>query len=633
MDFRLAVSRRFWRERTWIFSFRAPSARLPVTIATSEFDDKMPSVTSRKTTASVCSRRSVAMPLAARTERALLDAFGLEPSAEGRRALATSLRAAADAVDGDAASPSSEPAPPPRVDDGAGADPPAPASRAAQGFDAREYPSAHVALRVMYAGWDYRGFAQQGSESSGVRTVEGALFSALRRTKLIAPDASPEDVSYTRCGRTDAGVSALGQIVSLRLRSKRVVGERHAHEGETGDAASRRAEAEARDAFDDRTLASCDRRAARASFVKPPPGGYFVRDARDELDYCALLNRALPDDVRVTGWGYVHQDFSARFDCESRAYKYFFCAFPGDGWRPKKTGDPPGTPAPRSAAGADFSFSGLDLAAMRDAARRFEGTHDFRNLCKMDARNVHNYVRTVYRCDVVHAGDAGDWEDGGGALGSRGALGFSPRFGIRRDGGAAATPGSPPGLCYVLVEGSAFLWHQVRCMAAVLFLVGLRRETPDVVDALLDPKRFAEGKPQYEMAPAAPLVLWRCGFARDALRLTASPAARAQMQVHAARHTAAHLKRAAVWAELWASLRTERAEAEDTENASSANAASGSLVAGEALAAACALSAPNGRAAGWGAAARAAHVPLERRATEMTYEERRARIEEKEAER
>ena len=170
-------------------------------------------------------------------------------------------------------------------------------------------------------------------------------------------------------------------------------------------------------------------------------------------------------------------------------------------------------------------------------------------------------------------------------------------------------------------------------MAAVLFLVGLRRETPDVVDALLDPKRFAEGKPQYEMAPAAPLVLWRCGFARDALRLTASPAARAQMQVHAARHTAAHLKRAAVWAELWASLRTERAEAEDTENASSANAASGSLVAGEALAAACALSAPNGRAAGWGAAARAAHVPLERRATEMTYEERRARIEEKEAER
>jgi hypothetical protein len=156
------------------------------------------------------------MPLAARTERALLDAFGLEPSAEGRRALAASLRAAADAVDGDAASPSSEPAPPPRdAVDGSDAGPPAPASRAARGFDVREYPSAHVALRVMYAGWDYHGFAQQGSDASGVRTVEGALFAALRRTKLIAPDATPEDVAYTRCGRTDAGVSALGQIVSL----------------------------------------------------------------------------------------------------------------------------------------------------------------------------------------------------------------------------------------------------------------------------------------------------------------------------------------------------------------------------------------------------------------------------------
>ena len=580
------------------------------------------------------------MPLAARTERALLDAFGLEPSAEGRRALATSLRAAADAVDGDAASPSSEPAPPPRVDDGADAGPPAPASRAARGFDVREYPSAYVALRVMYAGWDYRGFAQQGSD--GVRTVEGALFSALRRTRLIAPDAAPEDVAYTRCGRTDAGVSALGQIVSLRLRSKRgTKGRKRREETNEGpcdplfssddasDDAKRRSELrdESRNDGAPRGASSGDRRAARSDSTHPPPGGvFFAEHAEDELDYCALLNRALPEDVRVTGWGYVHESFSARFDCEFRLYKYFFCAFPDSAER---------SAGPLVDEGDEKSFpeklSGLDLDAMRDAARRFEGTHDFRNLCKMDARNVHNYVRTVYRCDVVDAADAGAWEDGGGARGTRGALGFS------RLKKSETSAGSPPGLCYVRVEGSAFLWHQVRCMAAVLFLVGLRRETPDVVDALLDATKFKNGKPQYEMAPDAPLVLWRCGFARDALRLTASAAARAQMQVHAARHTAASLKRAAVWAELWASLRAE-AEAEAGEGDGNASAAreaddaSGSLVAGEVVAAACALSAP-GRAAGGGAAAKAAYVPLERRATEMTYEERRARIEEKEAER
>lgn len=577
------------------------------------------------------------MPLAARTERALLDAFGLEPSAEGRRALAASLRAAADVVDGDAASPSSEPAPPPRVDDGADAGSSAPASRAARGFDVREYPSAYVALRVMYAGWDYRGFAQQGSD--GVRTVEGELFSALRRTRLIAPDAAPEDVAYTRCGRTDAGVSALGQIVSLRLRSKRGTKGRKRRE-ETNEGPDPRTRRDV-DVDEDKKkndgaprASSGDRRAARFDSTHPPPGGvFFAEHAEDELDYCALLNRALPEDVRVTGWGYVHESFSARFDCEFRLYKYFFCAFPDPAERAE---------GPLGDEG-DEALSGLDLDAMRDAARRFEGTHDFRNLCKMDARNVHNYVRTVYRCDVVDAADAGAWEDGGGARGTRGALGFSRLKAhtssahtstSRRSSGTSA--GSPPGLCYVRVEGSAFLWHQVRCMAAVLFLVGLRRETPDVVDALLDKTKFKNGKPQYEMAPDAPLVLWRCGFARDALRLTASAAARAQMQVHAARHTAASLKRAAVWAELWASLRAEAEPGEGdgtgTSAAREADDASGSLVAGEVVAAACALSAP-GRAAGGGAAAKAAHVPLERRATEMTYEERRARIEEKEAER
>jgi tRNA pseudouridine38/39 synthase len=590
------------------------------------------------------------MPLAARTERALLDAFGLEPSAEGRRALAASLRAAADVVDGDAASPSSEPAPPPRVDDGADAGPPAPASRAARGFDVREYPSAYVALRVMYAGWDYRGFAQQGSD--GVRTVEGALFSALRRTRLIAPDAAPEDVAYTRCGRTDAGVSALGQIVSLRLRSKRGTKGRKRREetneegprdplfssDDSSDDAKRRSSPES-DARNEelrndgalRGASSGDRRAARSDSTHPPPGGvFFAEHAEDELDYCALLNRALPEDVRVTGWGYVHESFSARFDCEFRLYKYFFCAFPDSAERsagPLVSKQDEGDEKTKKLSGLES----LDLDAMRDAARRFEGTHDFRNLCKMDARNVHNYVRTVYRCDVVDAADAGAWEDGGGARGTRGALGFSRL----KKSETETSAGSPPGLCYVRVEGSAFLWHQVRCMAAVLFLVGLRRETPDVVDALLDATKFKNGKPQYEMAPDAPLVLWRCGFARDALRLTASAAARAQMQVHAARHTAASLKRAAVWAELWASLRAEAEAGEGDGNASAAREAddaSGSLVAGEVVAAACALSAP-GRAAGGGAAAKAAYVPLERRATEMTYEERRARIEEKEAER
>ncbi len=61
------------------------------------------------------------------------------------------------------------------------------------------------------------------------------------------------------------------------------------------------------------------------------------------------------------------------------------------------------------------------------------------------------------------------------------------------------------------VHGSAFLWHQVRCMAAILFLVGQGLEQPSVVDELLDVERNP-GKPMYEMASDAPLVLWDCVF-------------------------------------------------------------------------------------------------------------------------
>jgi len=60
------------------------------------------------------------------------------------------------------------------------------------------------------------------------------------------------------------------------------------------------------------------------------------------------------------------------------------------------------------------------------------------------------------------------------------------------------------------MKGTAFLWHQVRCIAAVLFLVGLGREDISVVDRLLDPAHTPR-KPQFEMAPDEPLLLWGSG--------------------------------------------------------------------------------------------------------------------------
>lgn len=45
-----------------------------------------------------------------------------------------------------------------------------------------------------------------------LRPAQGILFPALRRVKLIPEDAEVASLDYSRCGRTDKGVSALGQV-------------------------------------------------------------------------------------------------------------------------------------------------------------------------------------------------------------------------------------------------------------------------------------------------------------------------------------------------------------------------------------------------------------------------------------
>lgn len=37
-----------------------------------------------------------------------------------------------------------------------------------------------------------------------------------------------------------------------------------------------------------------------------------------------------------------------------------------------------------------------------------------------------------------------------------------------------------------IITGSGFLWHQIRCLIGVLFLIGQEREEPEVIKRLLD---------------------------------------------------------------------------------------------------------------------------------------------------
>ena len=85
-------------------------------------------------------------------------------------------------------------------------------------FDFSRYHKRHVTLKMAYLGWDYHGFASQESTEN---TIESHFFAALSKACLIESRA---DCNYSRCGRTDKGVSAFAQVVSLEVRSNLMEG-------------------------------------------------------------------------------------------------------------------------------------------------------------------------------------------------------------------------------------------------------------------------------------------------------------------------------------------------------------------------------------------------------------------------
>eukprot|EP00611_Tribonema_gayanum_P022810 TRINITY_DN4663_c0_g2_i3.p1 TRINITY_DN4663_c0_g2~~TRINITY_DN4663_c0_g2_i3.p1 ORF type:complete len:323 (-),score=144.61 TRINITY_DN4663_c0_g2_i3:82-1050(-) len=68
-------------------------------------------------------------------------------------------------------------------------------------------------------------------------------------------------------------------------------------------------------------------------------------------------------------------------------------------------------------------------------------------------------------------------------------------------------------LCRYEVRGQSFLWHMVRYMMAVLYMVGDGAEEPEAAARLLDMSLYPQ-KPHFMMAPDAPLVLHDCLYDR-----------------------------------------------------------------------------------------------------------------------
>ncbi|KAJ6257094.1 hypothetical protein Dda_7979 [Drechslerella dactyloides] len=359
----------------------------------------------------------------------------------------------------------------------------------AAAFDFSRYSTRLIALKFAYIGGPYQGLEYHVGCPTPLPAVEEKLFEALLKSRLVPPKVyynedglvdttqvfdgggnSPmgsdigkwidlERWQYTKCGRTDRGVSAFGQVVGVRVRSNRPKSPKEVPLGE---------DALLEDAVDKAA-------SEEASLEGQEPAPEF--DDKDELPYVTILNRLLPPTIRVLAWcPNPPEDFSARFNCKARTYHYFFTNPPA----PPNPGEPPKL---------------LDVEGMKAAAKHYEGLHDFRNVCKIDAsKQITNFKRRVEEADVIKVG------------------GVTPVFSLKPWAGPedGMLERRPEIYCFKLT-GSAFLWHQVRHMVAILFLVGQRLEKPEVVKELLDVQKVPT-RPFYNMADDRPLVLWDCIF-------------------------------------------------------------------------------------------------------------------------
>ena len=372
--------------------------------------------------------------------------------------------------------------------------PPSPRKpKQSKAFDASKYSTRLIALKFAYLGQNYNGLEHHANNDTPLPTVEEELWKALYKAKLISPtwnengregDLSWEGCEYSKCGRTDRGVSALGQVVGIRVRSNRPLPEAR-RRSSMGDVAQTAEEVSISGTQVKQTSEGADGVAI--------PNDQDFHSIKDELPYAQILNRLLPPDIRILAWcPNPPPDFSARFSCKERRYKYFFT-------------NPAFTPTPLR-SNTDLQHpkgdGWLDIQAMRIAASKFTGLHDFRNLCKVDAsKQLDNFERRIFHADIEEVNP--DEEPA--------AYISDPAFKVSAERPHRSSFDAHPRLYTFTLHGSAFLWHQVRHMVAVLFLIGQGLEPPSIMDDLLDVKKNP-CKPHYEMADGAPLVLWDCIF-------------------------------------------------------------------------------------------------------------------------
>ncbi|TEB36685.1 tRNA pseudouridine synthase [Coprinellus micaceus] len=299
----------------------------------------------------------------------------------------------------------------------------------AEGTAVVRLPKRQSALLIGFCGSGYSGMQIQ---PDGVKTIEGVLFKALVDAGAVSQDNAddPVKVSLARAARTDAGVHAAGNVVSIKM-------------------------------------------------IVTVPG---------VKDLVGRINELLPPEIRLWGFSRVQNSFNARLVCDSRKYTYYFPSYllippkPDSGLHrvllrkqqevasPQSTSStetpssdpsssplhpfwgsaPPGsTPEDDLVRKREWRVGQADLERLREFVRKYEGSHNFHNFTvgrEFGDRSNLRFMKEIRIEDPVVHGNT-EW-------------------------------------IAVMWHGQSFMLHQIRKMMAAIVLSCRTNTSPAIIDEL-----------------------------------------------------------------------------------------------------------------------------------------------------
>ncbi|ORX37055.1 pseudouridine synthase [Kockovaella imperatae] len=204
------------------------------------------------------------------------------------------------------------------------------------GDKVKRLPKKKVAILLGYCGTGYSGMQIQTHH--GAKTIEGDFFDALIKAGAVSPENAVDHrkVDVQRAARTDAGVHAAGNCISMKM----IIGSPLPPEHETLE---------------------------------------------------SYVNSFLPEQIRM--WGYVRtlKSFQARLSCDSRVYEYVlpsYCLLPPRAGEPLTINLDQSSPGWKAGLGvaAEFADAGVDLAPGAEAIEGSTGAEKSGDETKREER-------------------------------------------------------------------------------------------------------------------------------------------------------------------------------------------------------------------------------------------------------